>query len=1039
MATPSRTDVSCAGSSATRTSTGTTRLFASASELYYRTFFISNLVTRHRNRVLRNRYLQLYFRAEHQHFQPSSPSSALSCSKTEDEALKRRADGFSKYNTFYTDLFEDGRSSADKNYILIPIAILLAVDDFNILLANSAVTPLNNRFHDVSSISTSVAGDHEDETSVLLATPPIRLCDTAAERNRLVLAQRHYRGRRLEAWTRYKKSDRQSSDVQAETNDVSMSSMIRKLLRDDLLLGYQLFTFGLRGPGTSGSATLVRGPTPTQKRKMSMKSLVDVNLLTGEVALLAEEGTKQQQEQQQQPCSGEDVDTEKDYENAFVADVRAKTQQLLRWNPGSSRDREDETQEIAQDVDEQTLQGKIARNRMKRKQHLLAQLNSSFLPLPYEPFPVPGGRFREVYYWDTYWNSLGLLEIGRGDVLENMVKNFAYLVNRFGYIPNGNRVYYLNRSQPPMFAECVLLWLRPKVKSENDMGRELQRNPLFLSTDDEVVLGGQVPGDGRGQGGGWLETYRLLLDKEYPNLDVARQNLNASDRTLFEDCLVPAIQKEYQYWMAFRSLSLSDDKNAPQEEHKQDEGEEDHGDHVSHPSLEGAAALSRTHRNGHAHLHGPRRVEVPRYYSMSTLNHYDSHIDDAPRAECAARDIQRRDVDGGYRAIRAACESGWDFSSRWRLLSYLDGDAEGTDASRSSRSNTFLGDEQQRLQGQGRVLNIREEQHQQGLQQGSRSQHQHQGLQQGRPRSSSSALQTPFVFPTDLQAILHRVELFLGTYSRTKEEQRHYQQQAAKRRAACRRFLVEPTSRRFKDFHFGLRKFQRLSLSYASELWPVWGGLDLPGASATSAPTSTTSLRKSKNSSSSSEKEGDGSRSSPSFALCWNAILHPFHALDSAGPAGRKSTSALHMIVTSNYQEEIPQSGNEAVERDQWDAPNIWPPLQHIASRSLAFLRDLEVALMSSKSKKSNLLHSISDPMKDFRSCVEHVWQQGAIEETTGQHIFEKYQCSSSSILDGFEGEGEGQQGLSGGSGGEYDVQVGFGWTNGVVLYQQGR
>jgi alpha,alpha-trehalase len=81
---------------------------------------------------------------------------------------------------------------------------------------------------------------------------------------------------------------------------------------------------------------------------------------------------------------------------------------------------------------------------------------SSLLPLPH-PYIVPGGRFREIYYWDSYFTLLGLKESGEVEMVENMVKNFAFLINTYGHIPNGNRSYYLSRSQPPFFALMVEL------------------------------------------------------------------------------------------------------------------------------------------------------------------------------------------------------------------------------------------------------------------------------------------------------------------------------------------------------------------------------------------------------------------------------------------------------------------------------------------------------------------------------------------------------------------------------------------------------
>lgn len=80
----------------------------------------------------------------------------------------------------------------------------------------------------------------------------------------------------------------------------------------------------------------------------------------------------------------------------------------------------------------------------------------SLLPLP-RPYVVPGGRFREVYYWDSYFTMLGLRESGRPDLIRGMVDNFASLIDRQGFIPNGNRTYYLTRSQPPFFAQMVEL------------------------------------------------------------------------------------------------------------------------------------------------------------------------------------------------------------------------------------------------------------------------------------------------------------------------------------------------------------------------------------------------------------------------------------------------------------------------------------------------------------------------------------------------------------------------------------------------------
>jgi alpha,alpha-trehalase len=86
------------------------------------------------------------------------------------------------------------------------------------------------------------------------------------------------------------------------------------------------------------------------------------------------------------------------------------------------------------------------------------------LPLP-KPYVVPGGRFQELYYWDSYFTLLGLAESGRWDDVQNMVDNFAHEIDTWGYVPNGNRSYYLGRSQPPFFAMMVELLAQNKGDS----------------------------------------------------------------------------------------------------------------------------------------------------------------------------------------------------------------------------------------------------------------------------------------------------------------------------------------------------------------------------------------------------------------------------------------------------------------------------------------------------------------------------------------------------------------------------------------------
>nr|WP_297788860.1 trehalase family glycosidase [uncultured Allomuricauda sp.] len=80
--------------------------------------------------------------------------------------------------------------------------------------------------------------------------------------------------------------------------------------------------------------------------------------------------------------------------------------------------------------------------------------NSTRISLPYT-YVVPGGRFQEIYYWDSYFTLEGLLVDNEEEVAQGMVQNFAFLIDSLGFIPNGTRDYYKTRSQPPYFSLMV--------------------------------------------------------------------------------------------------------------------------------------------------------------------------------------------------------------------------------------------------------------------------------------------------------------------------------------------------------------------------------------------------------------------------------------------------------------------------------------------------------------------------------------------------------------------------------------------------------
>ena len=183
---------------------------------------------------------------------------------------------------------------------------------------------------------------------------------------------------------------------------------------------------------------------------------------------------------------------------------------------------------------------------------------STLIPLPHS-YIVPGGRFREIYYWDSYFTMHGLAASGRLDLVENMLKNFAFLVDRIGFIPNGNRTYYLSRSQPPFFSSMVRLYQHHKGT--------------------EAVL---------------------------PYL--------------------PQLVKEYDFWMD-GLRQLKGDKRAEKHVVKMPDG----------------SILNR-------------------YYDLKQEPRPESYIEDVKLAEHLPKKEEKERL---YRDIRAAAESGWDFSSRW--------------------------------------------------------------------------------------------------------------------------------------------------------------------------------------------------------------------------------------------------------------------------------------------------------------------------------------------------------------------------------------
>ncbi|XP_018322661.1 trehalase isoform X2 [Agrilus planipennis] len=92
-----------------------------------------------------------------------------------------------------------------------------------------------------------------------------------------------------------------------------------------------------------------------------------------------------------------------------------------------------------------------------RKMKEEVKQNQDLYSIVWVPHPVivPGGRFREFYYWDSYWIVQGLLLSEMYETVRGKLENFLYIVDTYGHIPNGGRIYYMERSQPPLMIPMI--------------------------------------------------------------------------------------------------------------------------------------------------------------------------------------------------------------------------------------------------------------------------------------------------------------------------------------------------------------------------------------------------------------------------------------------------------------------------------------------------------------------------------------------------------------------------------------------------------
>ncbi|XOV80702.1 MAG: alpha,alpha-trehalase TreF [Aestuariibacter sp.] len=186
---------------------------------------------------------------------------------------------------------------------------------------------------------------------------------------------------------------------------------------------------------------------------------------------------------------------------------------------------------------------------------------NSLLPLPY-PYIVPGGRFQEIYYWDSYFTAVGLMQANQCEMVINMIDNFIVLLDALGKIPNGNRGYYYSRSQPPILALLV---------------------------------------------------------------DLVASTLPYEERLTFVKSRLNAIATEYQFWMS------------------------------------GSQNLSSVNHSERRCVRMPDGSILNRYWDDIATPRPESYREDKEATE----KMTATEAESFYRNIRAACESGWDFSSRW--------------------------------------------------------------------------------------------------------------------------------------------------------------------------------------------------------------------------------------------------------------------------------------------------------------------------------------------------------------------------------------
>ncbi|XP_037913972.1 trehalase isoform X2 [Hermetia illucens] len=386
------------------------------------------------------------------------------------------------------------------------------------------------------------------------------------------------------------------------------------------------------------------------------------------------------------------------------------------------------------------------------------------------PVIVPGGRFKEFYYWDSYWIVRGLLYSEMYTTTRGMLSNFLSIVERFGFIPNGGRVYYSKRSQPPLLAAMIQSYIE-------------------FTGDDEFAI---------------------------KSVDI--------------------LEHEFEFWMN-----------------------------------------NHTHEiNGHI---------LAAYGDASTGPRPESYSEDVKTAEIFETDAEKEEC---YSELKAAAESGMDFSSRWFIVA--DGSNNGT-----------LKD-----------------------------------------------LKTRSIIPVELNAILFwNAKIIAGIHSKSGniEKANQYETKAQEIYRAIQAVLWDEDVGAWLDYDMINNK--RRNYFVPTNLAPLW-------------------------------------------MKCYN--------ISDTEHIASRVLKYINDTGIDQYPGGVPNTLSKTGE--QWDFPNVWPPMQYLLIEGLEKLGTKETKELAYKWAERWTLSNYK-----------------AFKDTT--HMFEKYDAEE------FGGHGKG---------GEYEVQLGFGWSNGVVI-----